>query len=588
VTSVHSLTGISNKLERFFDYLYGSQQGYVYSPTKDPVTGNFKQYFFPWPTGKEDLVSHAVTMSATQEVYHGIALFKEPSSRKESFLGTNYIWAEFDGNLPELDTATPPPTIRIQSSTEGHEHWYWKLEGFITDISIVENITQRLAYHLQADLSCWDANQVLRPPGTVHQESKQRVSILKVGTEVTPIAFFAGLPELPFKVLQDGDIHHVPVVLDVIAKYVWTQENIQFFREMQIEKGHRSSALTKLGHICMEMEMSNAETLSILLNANARWKKYSDQNAKKRLLGIINYCRAQHPVDPIQEEVATKTKFKIYTYAEFMKTEIKLEWVIPDLLHRKGLMLISGPPGVGKSQLLMRLGERLAKGEQFLKWKAPRPIKTLFVSMEMPHEEVKYFYDQMRIEDSPLMNENMLILALGHSIQLNSKIAQAELNKAVEEFQPDGIWFDSFGRAVGDDINSEKIIFNTFDYVDAVLRSRYGLFVGFIHHNRKAQIGNKKPNKLEDLFGSQYIGAAITTGVGLWPIGTSEIELSCLKLRMSKQFPTFKIRRVPGLDFEINESKILASDTPLLGVNSSISSTGTGSSVYNSTLGDSI
>lgn len=568
---VRSLDDIIEELERFFNYLYGDHNGYAYSPTKNPETEEFKQHFFEWPNQKEQLFQHIVSKTYTHEIYHGVTLYSKPEARKESVLGTNFIWAEFDGKTPSLTNGTPSPSIRIQSSESGHEHWYWKLEGFITDTAVLENITQRLAYYLQADLSCWDATQVLRPPSTTHHKTHLATSLLSMGTEVTPIGFFADLPDLPFKILHDNDINHIPIVLDVIAKYKWTQENIQFFREMHIEKGHRSSALTKLGHICMEMDMTNAETLSVLLNANARWKKYSDNNAKKRLLGIINYCRAQHPVDPIEEETTTKSKFKIYTYEEFMNTEIKLEWVIPNLLHKKGLMIISGPPAVGKSSVLMRMAEKLAKGERFLKWSAPRPMKTIFVSMEMPHEEIRYFYDQMRIEPNPLMNENMLVLPLGHSIQLNSKIAQHELNRAIEEYQPDGIWFDSFGRAVGDDINSEKIIFNTFDYVDAVLRGQYGLFVGFIHHNRKAQIGNKKPNKLDDLFGSQYIGAAITTGIGMWPTGANEIELACLKLRMSQQFATFKIRRIPGLDFELHEVKTLGPSTPLLGINSNLS-----------------
>lgn len=590
MSSVRSLDDMSQELERFFDCLYGDQIGYVYSPTKDPHTDGWEQFFFEWPYQKVELVQHAIEKSASREVYHGVVLFNTDKATKESVMGTNYIWAEFDGEIPKLSELdnTPPPTIRIQSSLQGHEHWYWRLEGFVKDINVIENITQRLAYHLKADLSCWDVVQVLRPPNTTHHQSQQMTTLVTMGSQAVPITSFAQLPEIPIKILQEDDIHHVPVVLNVIAKYPWTEDDINFFREMKIDKGYRSSALTKLGHICIEMGMTNAETLSILFNANARWKKYSELNAKKRLLGIISYCRALHPVDAIKEEIVEESPLRVYTYNEFMQTEIKLEWVVPGLLHRKGLLMISGPPGVGKSQLVMRLSEKLSKSEKFLRWPVSRPIKTLFVSMEMPHEEVKYFYEQMRIDKSELMDQNTLILPVGYSMKLTSPKVQHALNKIIEEFQPDGIFFDSFGRAVGDDLDSTKIIFSVLDYVDHILRGQYSLFVGFIHHNRKAQIGNKKPNKLDDLFGSQFVGAGITTGIGLWPTGGNEIEVSCLKLRMEKEFSPFNIRRTPDLDFELNEARIVSGDMPLLGISSRTTTGDSHNSNGYSSLGDSI
>lgn len=571
-----SVTSIdkSGELGRFFDYLYGDQIGYVYSPTKDLHTGSWKQYFFEWPTGRAKLIQHVLSKTDSLEVYHGVALFKNKGSEKHDIFGTRFIWTEFDGATPALDNGTPPPSIRIQSSVTGHEHWYWELPGFITDVDVIENINQRIAYYLDADKSSWDANQVLRPPGTTHQQSKATVAVLADDRRVTPIERFATLPDLPSKQLKIDDIGHIPLALDVIATTgPWAQEHIEFFREMKMEKGDaekgikgRSSALTKLGFLCIEYGLTNAQALALLLNADERWGKFKGRRKqKKHLIDIINYCRSQKPIDIVEEE--TKSKFKIYTYEEFMNTDIKLEWVVPNLLHKKGLLLLTGPPKIGKSQFFMRLSEKMAKGESFLKWQVPRPMKTLFVSMEMPHEEVRYFYDQMQISTNELMNNNMLIMPIGSSIRFNSPAARHELNKVIEEFQPDGIWFDSFGRAVADDINSEKIIFQTFDYVDSVLRGEYGCFVGFVHHNRKAQIGNKKPKKLEDAYGNQYIGAAVTSGIGLWEDkpGSGEIEVNCLALRMSKFFNPFMIHRTPGLDFEMHQAKILSPSTPILG-----------------------
>ena len=574
----NSVNGSAFKLERFFEYVYRDETGYVYSPTKDPVSERWELNFFQWPTECNKLLEHVVKNSINQEVYYGPALFDRPSAEKSAFKGTGVVWAEFDGSLPNGNTSYPKPSLKIRSSTPGHEHWYWKLRQFTTDITQIESITQRLAYHLNADIGCWNANRVLRPPGTRHHLSRRLVEVIDWQDHTTDSSAFQSLPKIPAKVFQDNETSALPAVLEVIAKYQWESQQFQFFLEKEIEKGHRSSALTKLGYICLEMGMSNAETLSILLNADSRWGKFKDRkDQRKWLVDIINYCRIKNPskqeAKPTEQvkqaEEKKKSRLKVYSYGEFLKTDIKLEWVIPNLIHRKGLVSLSGPPDVGKSQLSLRFAERLAKGESFLKWRVPKPVRMLFVSMEMPSEELRYLFDQMKMEENDLLRDNFLILPIGSSLRLSNRIARQHLNEVVEEFKPDGIILDSLGVAINDDISSEKIILDTFNYVNETLRGHFGCFVWFIHHHRKGQVGNRKPNKLDDLFGSQYIGAALTTALGLWPVG-SEIEINCLKLRMSEKFKSFRIHRVPGIDFNMSDAIKTATGSVFGGLGSNI------------------
>lgn len=546
-----------DELGSFFDFLFGEETGYVYSPTKDPKTGDFEKYFFKWPDEKPLLLEHVTNKTKNYEVYYGPALFDYQDATKEAFKGTNFVWCEFDGNSPDnVPAGFPSPSLKLQSSTLDHQHWYWRIDHFSSDRDIIESISQRIAYHLDADLSCWNANRVLRPPATIHHDSGLTTKLLR--RDDRPYAFgeFVGLPDLPVRYVKDSDIGTIPPPIEVIGKYPWSHEELDFFMEKEIKTGGRSSALAKLGHICMEKGMSNAESLSILLNADSRWGKFvKRKDRKERLLGIVNYCRTRHPVDIVEEEVTSK--FKVFTFEEFVNTEIKLEWAVEGLLHKKGLFSVSGPPNVGKSQLSLRFAEKMAKGQKFLKWDIPKPMKTLFVSMEMPHEELHFaLTDMMTIEPHELLRDNMLILPMGSSIHLNSKIAQHELNKVIEEFQPDGIIFDSFGKAVADEISSDKVIFETFNYVDETLRGEYGAFVWFIHHPRKGQVGNKKPNSLDDLYGSRYYSAGLTTAIGLWPV-SNYIEVNCLKLRMSPAFDPFRINRTADVDFQLVEGTVI-------------------------------
>lgn len=556
---VVSLNAVS--LGDFFDTMYGTQEGWAYSPTKDPNSDDFEQYFFYWPAQRDRLIEHVERQSPSLEVYYGPGLFSKPGAEKDDFRGTNYVWCEFDGVLPDDLINTPTPTIKIRSSTVGHEHWYWKLESFETDITVIEDITKRLAYHLGADLGCWNANRVLRPPGTMHHESGQVPTVLRWDTQTHPRDSFKDLPDLPFELIKDNDIGYVPQALQVILKYEFSTEAAELFqcrledlnRDKNTGKPDRSAAMTKLCHFFVEMGMNNAEILGLLYNVDERWGKFRNRpDRKRRLLGIINFCRSRHPVNPVEEEIKSAEHLRVYDFVSFSNTDLQIEWVIPGLIHKKGRALVSGSPGVGKSQLSFRLAEKLAQGLPFLQWESVRPMKILFVSMEMPHEELKFITDQMKIGDNELLQENLLVMPIGYSVQLTKTLAQAEFAKVVERYEPDGIVFDSLGVGIGGDLDSDKQIMATFEYVKRVLCDRFGVFTWFIHHNRKAQIGNKKPNKLDDLFGNQFIGAEITTGLNLWtPPGSSNIEVSCLKVRMMEKFKTFNIRRTPLLDFEV-------------------------------------
>jgi DNA polymerase III delta prime subunit len=554
-------------LEKFFETIYGDQQGWAYAPTKDPVNNSFEQYWFHWPTSKNNLINHVQTMTSTHEVYYGTGLFSKQEATKEGFKGTWFVWAEFDGSLPEpgVYAQVPAPSIKLRSSEEQHEHWYWKLDHFETNIEVIEEISRKLTYHLGADLGSWNANRVLRPPGTIHHESGKITTLLRWDPQTHAVEEFSNLPEITVELAKENDIGYIPKALSVIFKYQFTTDEYDFYSRESIEVGHRSSALTKLGHIGVEKGMTDAEILGFLWNADERWGKFKGRKDRKRLLlGIVNYCRAKSKQPkPVDQEV---DHLRVYNFVDFQNTDIEIEWVIPGLIHKKGRVLISGPPGVGKSQVAFRMAQKLAEGKPFLKWEPTRPIRMMFVSMEMPHEELKYITSQMNIQENELLRENLQIMPIGYSIQLTKAIAQAEFANKVEQHQPDGIIFDSLGVGIGGGLQSDQIILDTFYYVKKVLSGQYGVFSVFIHHNRKEQTGNKKPTKLDDLFGSAYIGAELTTGLNLWPTAPMSplLEFSCLKLRMMRNFSPFMIRRTPELDFEVVEgTKIVAPSIPI-------------------------
>lgn len=558
VASVHPIR-TDDKLDEFFTFMFGSTVGYAYSPTLDPATKTFEQYFFQWPSEKEELISHVRRFSPTHEIYYAPALYSRPAATKNAFLGTWFVWAEFDGTLPPDLKNVPEPSIKIQSSTAGHEHWYWKLNYFISDLSAAEQISKRITYHLQADLSVWNCNRVLRPPDTIHHESSRQTCVLRWDNRSYGVEAFAGLPDVEAALLGEEDnLGEVPDAIDVIFKYQFSEKDARFFKQKEVKPGWetgtggRSAALARLGHICAEMSMSTVESLSLLIHADNRWGKYSRRKDQRhRLLGIINYARAKHPVDPVEKSL--ESPLRVYTYQDFMSQPKEIDWLVEGFIHRKGFVITFGPAGVGKSQLLLRACEALSTGNNFLKWPVARPMKMLYISLEMPDEELYHFLSTMKMTDNPLLRTNFMVMPLGLSIKLGSGIAKDHLNRIIEEFQPDGIVIDSFLKAVGEDISNTKVVVDVIDYVDTYLRLKYGCFVWFIHHPRKGQPNNKRPDKLDDMFGASYFGNSATNVFTLWKNNSGLLKVNNLKMRMSPEFETFNIRRTPLLNFEVVE-----------------------------------
>jgi len=163
----------------FFDYTWGpdrlrDQPTFVYLPVHKAPLGpkDWQPFFFEWPRQRGAVIRHCLRWSAEgSNVYHSPALYHTARPGKENVLGSWLLWVDFDGNAPTSWTKelnVPPPTLRIQTSVPSHEHVYWALTDFLTDISILEDRNRALAYTLKADASGWDGNQILRPPGTVN------------------------------------------------------------------------------------------------------------------------------------------------------------------------------------------------------------------------------------------------------------------------------------------------------------------------------------------------------------------------------------------------------------------------------------
>jgi hypothetical protein len=171
------------ELTEFYEYLWGVEAvtedpTFVYIPVEHE--GIWTPYMFAWPRQKKAVVRHTLKWSAVKaNVFFSPALYKAAKPIKENVLGSWSLWVDFDGNAPQEwdEDVAPRPTLVVQSSIERHEHCYWRLDEFLTDIEQLEDRNRALAYLMHADTSGWDADQILRPIRTTNHKRNMPVIV---------------------------------------------------------------------------------------------------------------------------------------------------------------------------------------------------------------------------------------------------------------------------------------------------------------------------------------------------------------------------------------------------------------------------
>lgn len=553
----------SVEIEAFLNLIWGNSEGYVYTPTKNIESNYWQPYFFKWPSQRDAVITHLVSSSKDKDTYVAPSLFKAPSDKKPAWKESNYVWVEFDGNAPKNPPpGIPSPSLRIQSSVSRNEHWYWKLDEVETNYHALEGLAKSLTYTLDADKSGWDCSQVLRPPGTVHQESKKRVRLLSSNSRSFNYEDFKNLVKPPESAVIGTTFDNLPDVQEVVAKYRWPEDASKLFNKPSQPLGSRSSAMTRLGFHCIEMGMTNEECYVVLYNADERWGKYKNRSPadrSKRLVGIITHCRGKKELDT---ELNLSKRESFISLGDFRNTSIEVKWLYKDFLTERGLGIISALPGVGKSTLSVRFGISLALAKDFLVWSyqgKPEGLKVGFLSLEMAGMECRKIIEDMwpsfTTAEQEIIDRNFYILPLGYSMALSNKAEQQMILDDIDNHKLDVLIIDSLKASTGLD---EKKIDTFFDWINKYVRNDRGCTVWIIHHNRKPpNEGPRKPRGLEDLYGDTFIGAHPTTVIALWRRAKGVFEVLPLKIRLAEETDPFVINRKKYLDFKVDLKSLL-------------------------------
>jgi hypothetical protein len=140
------------------------------------------------PAHDRDGLATAIRARArSTDVYIGCAPRSRRSGTKKDVDEVWVLWAECDGAAAARAALgyTPQPPVVVASGSGPNLHAYWPLhERFRARHAELANL--RLAHALGADLACYDAARILRPPGTWNHKRRPpaRVDVVRMRTGI--------------------------------------------------------------------------------------------------------------------------------------------------------------------------------------------------------------------------------------------------------------------------------------------------------------------------------------------------------------------------------------------------------------------
>jgi len=501
------------------------------------------QRFFRWPEDRSKIVHWIVTAGEKRNVYLAPSIFSAPNSRKENWKATNVVWAEIDGKYPSFDAAElPPPSMIIQSGLPNHLHVYWKIEP-TTDYTIVEEINRQLIVLMDADASGYDCNQVLRPPLTWNFKRDLPVLPIIVDLDgkapVFPTEYFKRFPPAP-KLIAVPDLTAgglIPVG-SILEKYGISEEWFRDFYQ-KAEKGDRSTVLMWLGYRLAEVNMEPDEMMSLLYEADEFIGKFRDrQDRWVRLQQIVSIAKNKHPTGILPGftliQVQEPNPFTFVDAYDLGEETIEVNFVWDKLLTDQGLLIVSGAPGVGKSQFTMDAIAHMKMGEPYLGLDMSSQ-KVGYLSLEMGKAALHNIINKQRTKWGEKWKEagRFPIMPVGEPVDLTIVSNQVALAKQIEKEGLNGIAIDALSSTTLEALSDEKVAKSVLGWI-AHLRQNLGVFVWLVHHNRKATAGNERPTRLADVHGAVYIAGQADSILILWKDEKGNLELIPVKSRMSE------------------------------------------------------
>jgi len=328
------------------------------------------------------------------------------------------------------------------------------------------------------------------------------------------------IAQLIITILEPYDPIQANIALDLVrrragmSEYTWDKKYVAEIRA-KLEKAFSKSSDNPLS----ERRKKDLQALT--------QEKDPDKFIDDRIAFCRRYGWSRREVDQRiaqLKSVNIKPQAKRLTGKSFLSLETEsMSWVFPGIIPSRGVSIIGGNPGVGKTTLAYDAAGSFLLNEEFLGEKPTKPGKVLIVTGD---ELPCFTQDKIINRGFPLMNWDIV---------LNWDISQWDvLEETIKEVKPSLIIVDSFSSIHRDpnfDENSAQAKSTVYNL--EALTNAYGCGCVLIHHLSKS-----KDNKgIAKLRGSSAIAAAASVVCLMEETSTGSRKLSFPKVRGAQTEP---------------------------------------------------
>lgn len=322
-------------------------------------------------------------------------------------------------------------------------------------------------------------------------------------------------------------------------------------------EGSRNDALISLAGTMRRRGMSQAAILAALLAENE--VRCDPPISKEEIANITeSICRYDADPDAKPKQVSREAKEgTLLRWADPVQMglgkEPEIEWILDGWLAKNDCSLFFGPPGAGKSWIMLDLAITCCTGQPTFGYfdRGGEILKVLIVDEENPHEEVWRRVHKLltawEIDPELLANQLYLTYPCQGFTFANESYTYA-LQREVEKIQPDVIIFDSVTALSGIRKEADAVEIRSFFHDKLYpLRAVCNSCIVCVHHSNKGIYQHEQQVQDAGLArGSIDFLAAPDSVWMLKPTGTQDLLVKSNKVRRGKIPDSFHIRIVDG------------------------------------------
>lgn len=495
-------------LKKFFEQLFGEQEGWIFVAYKNHDTNEFGQKkYMNTPQQIDLMIEETEAINKECSIYFCPHLFEDSQKGrvKTNSLESKCLWLDKDKG--RLDEIVPKPTYCWETS-QGRWQAVWVLDEFV-DIEFIEPLNKTIIENTNGDPGGWHAGKLLRFPCSInHKYTPYEVGFFlwEDGPEYDKTSFTEPVKSLEQKELEEiAQMEKMPKnLLSASAALAKHGKHIpsgawDLLQAVPKQGESWSEKLWKLEALLVAAELPLEDIFSIV--RESPWNKYQRDNRKDEdLWKEVQKCaRETHTVVPSDEEVEELPWIpldKLMLYAE------RPEWLVEEIWMQKNVGWIAGVGKSYKSVMSLDLALSIASGTPFLgQFKVNDPGPVLMVQEEDPLWRVAHRLQVMANHknvtgiDVAHDDENLILsmrntniplyISCGGRLTFDNENRMDALERAIASVLPRLVVLDPmFMMAAGMDefkASEMAVILNTLKQ----WRNEYNCAIAVVHHYNK-------------------------------------------------------------------------------------------------------